>query len=267
MRITIRHTTHFAFETDAVHSIQYLRLTPRNDPCQSVLGWTVSASGHLSAWTDGFDNQAHVTVQDEVHREAVIVVEGEVETVDTKGILPLDDGLPPLIFKRPSPYTELDEGLVELADGLRETFEADGRLAGLHALNDQVADQVQYMPGVTDVLDTAAHALEKGQGVCQDQAHVFIAGARALGIPARYVSGYLLAGIDNESHLASHAWAEALVDDLGWVSFDPANRQCATDAYVRLAVGMDYCTASPVRGVRQGGGVESMDVSVQVEQQ
>ena len=130
-----------------------------------------------------------------------------------------------------------------------------------------VAEAVNYEGGTTNVTTTAAEALAAGKGVCQDQTHLFIAAARHLELPARYVSGYLADSTGNDSHLASHAWAEMLVDGLGWVSFDPANDQCATDAYIRLALGLDYGTASPIRGLRSGGGVEEMDVSVRIEEQ
>jgi transglutaminase-like putative cysteine protease len=104
--------------------------------------------------------------------------------------------------------------------------------------------------------------LEQGTGVCQDHAHIFCAVCRTLGVPARYVSGYLTHGAGHEAHASSHAWAEAFVDFLGWIGFDPTNRACATDAYVRTAVGLDYAEAGPVRGVRSGGGTETMRVTV-----
>jgi transglutaminase-like putative cysteine protease len=85
---------------------------------------------------------------------------------------------------------------------------------------------------------------------------------RTLGIPARYVSGYLSHGAGHEAHASSHAWADAYVEDLGWVSFDPSNRTGATEAYIRIATGLDYAEAGPIRGVRSGGGVETMSYSV-----
>jgi len=121
-----------------------------------------------------------------------------------------------------------------------------------------IADEVEYRKGETHVHTTGAEALEQRSGVCQDYAHIFCATARVLGVPARYVSGYLT----HEAHAASHAWAEANIDYLGWVGFDPTNRACATDAYIRTATGLDYAEASPIRGVRSGGGVETMTVKV-----
>jgi len=117
------------------------------------------------------------------------------------------------------------------------------------------------MPGTTSVEDSAAQAFARGQGVCQDQAHVFIACCRAAGIPARYVSGYLCSVDGSES--ASHAWVDAwLEDSQGWLSIDVTHLEPMGEKHCRLAVGRDYLDAAPVRGVRRGGGHEVMDVSV-----
>jgi transglutaminase-like putative cysteine protease len=219
----------------------------------------------LTTWTDGFSNIVHVSVQNEQHDEIPVVVRGEVDTYETHGILPSDDGLPPLMFLRPTSYTEVDAAIDEFARGFVERLADEGPVATLHALMWALHTTVQYRAGATDVSSTAAEAIKSGFGVCQDHAHLFIACCRVLGIPARYVSGYLFDKTgDAVGELASHAWAEAHVDDLGWVSFDPSNGQSATDAYVRLAVAFDYTGASPIRGVRRGGGTEDLTVSVKV---
>jgi transglutaminase-like putative cysteine protease len=140
-----------------------------------------------------------------------------------------------------------------------------------------VAGRVEYTKGSTGVLTTAADALAGGKGVCQDHAHVFISAARALGIPARYVGGYLCmdgqsaAGMnaaDPVSQQAGHAWAEAYDSERGWTAFDPANNTIAGAWHVRTSIGLDYSSAAPVRGVRRDrggiGGAESLTVDVQV---
>jgi transglutaminase-like putative cysteine protease len=129
-----------------------------------------------------------------------------------------------------------------------------------------VRDAIDYKIGSTNAHTTACEALKEGKGVCQDHAHVFIAAARSLGIPTRYVSGYVLTGSDEPSD-ANHAWAEAWLDGLGWVGFDPANRICPTDKYVRLAAGLDSTYAAPIRGSRRGVANEELDVIVEVQQQ
>jgi transglutaminase-like putative cysteine protease len=120
--------------------------------------------------------------------------------------------------------------------------------------------------GVTDAHTGAAEALADGKGVCQDHAHIFISAVRTLGIPARYVTGYLVLDAPSASE-AHHAWAEAWVEGLGWVGFDVANRICPTERYVRLAAGLDAGYAAPIIGSRRGGSTEKLDVSVEVQQQ
>ncbi|MFO1154367.1 MAG: transglutaminase family protein [Rhodospirillales bacterium] len=266
MRLIIEHETHYRFGAPAQHSIQYLRLTPRGDPCQLVRTWQVLTPGKLKRWIDGFGNIAHVSVQNGLHDEVPVLIRGEVETFDTFGVLPADDGLPPLMFLRPTRYTKVEGGIEALAQPYVERLREEGEIAALHALMFELHSAVTYETGSTDVNSTASEALERGRGVCQDQAHLFIACCRVLDIPARYVSGYLYAQTDQKGSLASHAWAEAYVDELGWVSFDPVNSKSATDAYVRLSVAFDYAGASPVRGVRKGGGIEELTVRVDVSE-
>jgi transglutaminase-like putative cysteine protease len=125
-----------------------------------------------------------------------------------------------------------------------------------------VRDRIDYLPETTTAETTAAEAFEARRGVCQDHAHVLAAAARAVGLPARYVSGYLCPL--GEEAAASHAWAELYIEDLGWVGFDAANRQCPDERYVRVACGRDYRDAAPVRGVRQGGIAETLEVDVSI---
>jgi transglutaminase-like putative cysteine protease len=264
MRLRITHETHYRFDEPARHSIQYLRLTPRPDPSQVLLSWTVTSEGKLTPWTDGFGNLAHVSVQDGRHEEVAVVVRGEVQTVDTAGVLPADDGLPPLMFLRETRLTRTSEAIEAFARPFAEQTREEGAIAALHGVMWALHDRIGYEPGVTDVETTASEAFDRGHGVCQDHAHLFIACCRVLERPARYVSGYVASGPGDTARVATHAWAEAFVDDLGWVSFDAANNLCATDAYVRLAVALDYEGACPIRGLRRGGGIEEMAVRVQV---
>ena len=123
-----------------------------------------------------------------------------------------------------------------------------------------------YATGTTGVRTTAEQALEAATGVCQDHSHIFIAAARMTGIPARYVSGYLMMNdrIDQE---ATHAWAEAHVDGLGWVGFDVSNGISPDTRYVRVATGRDYRDAAPITGISYGAATEDLNVVVAVEQQ
>jgi transglutaminase-like putative cysteine protease len=135
--------------------------------------------------------------------------------------------------------------------------------ASLLDLVDGIRTCVEYQPGVTDVSHSAIEALDLGVGVCQDQAHVFVACCRAAGIPARYVSGYVYTGTTGE--VASHAWADAWLGERdGWLSLDVSHGEATGAAHCRLAVGRDYLDAAPVRGVRRGGGREELSVAVRL---
>jgi transglutaminase-like putative cysteine protease len=167
--------------------------------------------------------------------------------------------LPPLFYLRPTRLTAIDPAIVDMARSC-----AGHGFDRLVALMETVRQHLDYRSGMTQSSTTAAEALRLGAGVCQDHAHLFIAGARALGIPARYVGGYLWTGSDGEDQ-ASHAWAEAYLQDFGWVGFDPANRTRPNESYVRASIGLDYWSAAPVRGVRRGEGEESLAVNVRVK--
>jgi transglutaminase-like putative cysteine protease len=117
----------------------------------------------------------------------------------------------------------------------------------------------------TDSSTTAAEAFRMKRGVCQDYAHIFIACARHGGVPARFTSGHFLRADGMVHQEAGHAWAEAFVPNLGWVGFDAANGICTTDAHARVAIGLDYLGAAPVRGTRYGGGTETLTVAVKVD--
>jgi transglutaminase-like putative cysteine protease len=153
-----------------------------------------------------------------------------------------------------------------LTVGIEQRVRARDPIDRMHVLMNAVRDKVDYAIGVTNAHTSAAEALSDGQGVCQDHAHIFISAARVMGVPARYVNGYFLTDTDEPSE-AHHAWAEAYIEGLGWLGFDPANGICPTDQYVRLACGLDAGSAAPIRGTRRGGTDEVLDVLVEVQQQ
>jgi len=266
MQLAIEHHTDYAYSVPTAFAVQYVRLFPRQDPCQRVLRWKFEVPGQATPWRDSFGNLVHCVVQTGKSDRLDIRVSGEVDTLETHGVVPLDsDGLPLGAYLRGTPLTQVDERIRDFAAPYAR-FRSRGDLSALHALMGGIHEAVAYAQGETGVHSSASEALASGTGVCQDHAHLFIACCRAWGIPARYVSGYLHTTAEDGRHLATHAWAEAAVEHLGWVSFDPSNRQSATQAYVRLAVAFDYQGAAPVRGMRLGGGHEEMNIRVQVEQ-
>ena len=274
MRLSIQHKTTYRYDTFADYAAQVLRLTPREYRGLDVVRWNVTTSGpgRLSRFEDGFGNSSHVHTVVDSHDSLSIEVEGIVETTDTNGVVVGSlEPLPLGVYLRTTPLTLPSEAIAGLAASAAVQPSASARL---RRLMDLVSERVEYTTGSTNVTTTASQALEGGRGVCQDQAHVFIAAARVLGIPARYVGGYLCTdGLNGEGRLspaelaleqAGHAWAEAFDPDLGWTGFDPANRMLAGAWHVRTSVGLDYESAAPVRGVRRGHGSEALEVGVQV---
>lgn len=264
MRIHIAHDTVYRYAAPARYVIQKLRLTPRGHDGQHVRRWRIEVDHdcRLAERADAFGNIVHNLTLTGAIAGLTIAVEGEVETEDMAGVVTgTAERLPPALYLRETPLTEPDAAIHAFAAEFAAGAE---RLTVLHDMLGALNRRMTFDAGRTDAGTTAADAFHLGHGVCQDFAHVFIAGARALGIPARYVGGYLVqadGGLQNE---AGHAWAEAHVPGLGWVAFDPANGVCANDAYVRVAAGLDYLGAAPVRGQQTGGAAETMDVVVAV---
>jgi len=266
MRLSVRHRTTYKYASRARYLAQLLRMTPLDGPGQKVLRWSVEADRgrRLPHYNDGYGNLTHLHTLHDWHDEVTLSVKGVVETWDTNGVQGmLSEALPPAFFARSTPLTTADPLVAALA--AKVAAETDP-LTRLHALLACVRQEMAFAAGVTTAETTAAEALQTGAGVCQDQAHVFIAAARCLGHSARYVSGYLHAASSGDDALASHAWAEAFVPALGWVGFDPANGVSPTERYIRTGVGLDYADAAPVRGVRRGAPGHSLRVRVHVEE-
>lgn len=259
MRLSILHRTVYHYTAPVFYSIQQLRLTPRVEPHQRTLRWRLHAPGPLTATTDAYGNVTHTLTLTEAHGDVALEARGEIE-VDPLVDGRLEDGeagVPPLSYLALTPLTEADGTVLAFAQQLRRCD-----AAGLLDFANQVCDAVEYRAGTTGVTSTASEALALGRGVCQDHAHLFIAVCRARGLPARYVSGYVYPG--DAPHAASHAWADVYLQEQGWISIDVTHRRFASDHLCRLAVGRDYSSAGPVRGVRIGGGDETMEVRVNI---
>ena len=268
MRIRISHETRYRYDTPVNGVIQTLRLTPRNHEGQFVIDWRIDVSEdcRLDVHEDAFGNITHAFTADGPFSELAVLVEGEVDTRDTGGIVRGSvERFPPSLFLRETPLTQPDPAIVELAHEVRAKTGENG-LRQLHDLLERLHDEVVFDVDPTHSATTAAEAFALKRGVCQDLAHVFLSAARTLGIPARYVGGYFRRNDGITDQEAGHAWVEAFLPGLGWTAFDPANGICATDAHVRVAIGLDYLGAAPVRGARRGGGSEAMAVKVLVDQ-
>jgi transglutaminase-like putative cysteine protease len=267
MRLHIRHTTRYDFSQPVLHGLQRLRLTPKSSHGQSVIDWAMDFEGvRLEAEYDDHHRNRTTLVSAEPGTSVVTVVcSGTIETADNAGIIGEHIGNMPLwCFLSQTPLTKPGPRLRALVSGL--DADRSRPLELLHALCRAVLDAVPYATGATDAKTTAEAALEARQGVCQDHTHIFIGAARLLGLPARYVSGYLLME-DRVAQDAGHGWAEAHVPGLGWVGFDVANAICPDARYVRLATGSDYKEAAPVTGISVGAGQIALEVGLAVEQQ
>ena len=264
MRIQVGYVTRYDYDRPAKLVIQVLRMAPRGHDGQHVLNWRVETDGatRLQTGEDELGNLTHTLSLGGPVKRLVTRVTGEIETWDTGGVVKgAVERFPPSVFLRDTPLTRCDEAL----RGFAKSAGGEGAmLERLHALLNAVHAEMAFETDRTDTGTSAAEAFALKHGVCQDLSHVFIAAARAMGAPARYVSGHLARQQGQIDQEAGHAWAEAWVDGLGWIGFDPANGICPTDAYIRVAVGLDYLGAAPVRGSRYGGAGEHLEVKLRV---
>jgi transglutaminase-like putative cysteine protease len=268
MRINISHATVYRYETPPTGVIQTLRLTPRNHDGQYVVRWRIDLSENcrLDQHEDAFGNITHTFTADGPFDELSVLVEGEVETQDTHGIVHgALERFPPGLFLRETALTQPDPAIAEFAETARAATNG-GALELMHTLLQHLNREITFDTSPTQSNTTAAESFALKRGVCQDLTHIFIAAARHLGIPARYIGGHFHRADGIVAQDAGHAWAETYVQDLGWVAFDPTNGISATDAHVRVAVGLDYLGAAPVRGTRYGGSGETLKVAVHVAQ-
>lgn len=261
MRLAVRHVTRYEYSPPAMRADLRLRLFPSRFDGQKPLRWSVTVNGEevKPLFVNAFGDEEAIWRTDKEHAQLEIVADGVVETSDAAGVMRgLKDYSRPAVFLRETRLTAPSREILELA----RASAAGSVLDTLHELSQNVRNAVEYEQNVTHHATTATEALQHGKGVCQDHAHVFIATARLADIPARYVAGYISAGYAGRQE--SHAWAEAYVPDLGWVGFDPSNRQSPTDAYVRVCCGLDAADAAPLRGWVSASVRETLAVEVDV---
>lgn len=265
MRLKISHTTHYRFAEPVHRGLQQLRMTPLEQVNQKIVNWSVSVEHGTKqlGFNDHFGNHVDLASLENDATEVTITCGGEVEITETHGVLGKHKGPTPLwLYRRTSPRTGAGQGIRRLT----RQIEGDTDLEKMHHLMALVGEAVTYTTNVSQPDWTAEEALNEGKGVCQDHAHIFIACARELDLPARYVSGYLMMD-DRTDQDAMHAWAEVHVPSLGWVGFDVSNGISPDTRYVRVATGLDYSDAAPVIGTRVGGTEEALSVEIEVAQQ
>lgn len=237
MKLSVTHTLTFSLGAPA-RAVQHLLLTPLATPQQKIERWSIDMPGFAEAPTfrDGYGNKAHVVSQVKPEPSIAVTVTGAVETIDKAGVIGrLEYDPMPALFRRPTDATKVDPALIEnLNDGpdrIALFHELMGRVHGLGGGQGQAQD---------------GQSQSQGAPKPSDPVHALIGAVRRLGIPARYVTGYLLA---DEGTGSFHAWAELWDENLGWIGFDPLFNLCPTESYVRLASGLDAVSTMPIRSV------------------
>jgi len=268
MRLRIAHRNHYHFDPPAAGVIQMLRLTPRNHEGQYLVRWRidVSANTRLASHEDAFGNIAHVFTADGPLDELSVEVDGEVETQNTNGVVRgTFERFGPSLFLRDTALTQADPAIQKFAQSIRAAKNGEV-LAELHVLLDRLHKDLAHDPDDSQTSANAAESFALKHGTSRDLSHIFIGAAHQLGIPARYVSGYFCRDDKAAAQETGHAWVEAFVAGLGWVAFDPATGFCPTDGHVRVAIGLDWLGAAPVRRMHYGPGAESLAVAIKVGQ-
>ena len=278
MQYTVRHLTRFTYENPISESMMEVRMQPRTEQHQRCLGFelTTTPRATITAYRDPLNNIVHHFDIPGRHSQLTIVAEAIVEfvgTTDAPAALPVEAWTQVQAiaraqahwdFLQPSPLT-LETPLLKAFEGTLASGERRDPLSEVLAINDAIHRRFTYRQQVTGVDSPIDHALETGEGVCQDFAHVMLACVRRLGIPGRYVSGYLFHGSDDTSaDGATHAWIEAFLPGLGWVGFDPTNNVVAGTRHIRVAIGRDYADVPPTKGVFRGRSANELAVAVQV---
>ena len=266
MRLRVEHKTHYTYNEPVPYALQQVRLRPKSRPGQTIVDWDIEVRGGQVqvSFEDEHANSVDLVSFTPGETQIEIVCRGTVDVDDHNGVVGPQGGYVPLwLFQRSTALTSMGPQL--------ETLVASAPTQGspldvLHAMSAHILAAVPYSTDQAESDLTAEDVLSAGHGVCQDHAHVFITAARALGYPARYVSGYLMMN-DRIEQDATHAWAEAHVPELGWVGFDVSNGISPDARYIRVATALDYRGAAPISGLRFGTAGEAMSVALQVQQQ
>lgn len=279
MKLRVQHRTEYLYTTAVRSNSNEVRLQPPQTPWQSrgFFMLKIVPASRLKHFFDFHRNGVHYFEIEEPHQRMIIEAQSTVTTQ------PRGQGMeqaPAISFLALAECRELEEITMYLNHSRYVRFspvlwktaldlrdDCDDLFRTVSAINAFIYDNCRYLAGVTTVDTTSEDFFEGRTGVCQDFAHLMLSLCRSLGIPARYVSGYLYDA--QRGHLRgaheSHAWVEVYLPGHGWTGFDPTNRQVVNDCYITLAVGRDYEDAAPVKGSYVGAGTRVMNVSVSVE--
>lgn len=280
MYYSIRHVTRFRYSAPISESIMEVRMHPRTEGTQRCSNFQLRTipRARIMSYRDYLGNIVHHFSVPGRHTRLKITAESIVELAP---LPPVPDALEPGAWDQldaivatgdywdtlmPSQFARPTDLLRDLAGELG-VKRRDDPLSVLRDLNAAMYRSFAYVPNSTQADSPIDHALEERKGVCQDFAHIMIALVRSLGIPCRYVSGYLFHRVedhDRSEEDATHAWVEAMLPDLGWIGFDPTNNLIAGERHIRAAIGRDYEDVPPTHGFFKGDAESELDVGVQV---
>ena len=281
MHIAVKHVTKFRYSAPITESVMEVRMRPRSEGLHRCLKFDLSLkpAAQVAAYQDYAGNTVHHFDIPGRHTQLVITARSLVETLPAPE---LPDALPASAWDEldaevargdywdelaPSRFAHPTDLLRQLANEFSAT-RRDDPLSLLRELNAAIYNAFEYEQESTSVDSPIDDALRNRKGVCQDYTHIFIALARELRVPCRYVSGYLFHRAeyhDRSAQDATHAWVEALLPGLGWVGFDPTNNLVAAERHIRVAVGRDYSDVPPTRGTFKGTAESELSVAVQVK--
>jgi transglutaminase-like putative cysteine protease len=266
MRLSIRHETLHHFAPPAKSVIQSLRLTPRNHEGQHVVHWRIDTDVEcrLKASQDAFGNVLHGFSSYGPREVVAVTAVGEVDTFDTRGVVNgAVERFPPELYLRPTAMTSASAAREALAEASPAIANEKGALDRLHALLRALSRAPSASARQRQESGSQSQNDESEETGAEASAHLFIACARALEIPARYVAGYRLDRTGAPPD-AMHGWAEGFVAGLGWVGFDPSDGVCPDERYVRVAIGLDSLGACAIRSAHAGGGEPVIKVKLDV---
>ncbi len=272
--------TQFNYSAPVCNSEMRVRMQPRDDGIHLRLSsdLSINPQTQITFEQDSFGNMVHHFTIPGEHSELIITAQALVELVDSPPLpaaldletwskldrLATDANYKTMLA--PSHFAHPTDLLGQLADELQLRRHADP-LTVLRDLTTKLHNTLAYVQYSTTVDSPIDEALQIRQGVCQDFAHIMITLGRGLGIPCRYVSGYLFYPKEkgDRIEMATHAWVEALLPELGWVGFDPTNNSITNDRYIKVAVGRDYYDVPPTRGTFIGDAQVELSVAVKID--
>jgi transglutaminase-like putative cysteine protease len=280
MRYTVHHLTRFTYDAPITESVMEVRMQPRSEDQQRCLHFalTTTPGSRVMMYQDHSGNTVHHFNIPARHSRLTVNAEALVDS-DAPRPIPhrlRSDAWEQLDavnasgefweFLTPSTFASPNQLLSDFAQeiGLERGYDP---LVTLRRLMNDMYTRLEYSPKSTRVDSPIADALSSRRGVCQDFAHIFIALVRPLGVPARYVSGYLFrdgTSTDRSADGSTHAWVEVLLPELGWVGLDPTNNLMAEGRHIRVALGRDYADVPPTRGVYKGSSTVRSELGVSV---